>query len=60
MVQKQRSKNKKETYVIEIGPIFREALNQQRKSIAAQTRGIDDGSDYKAAELIGKKFLDLE
>ena len=60
MVQKQRAKDKKERYVIDVGPIFRKALDVQRKSISDVTRGVDNGSDYKAAELIGKKFLELE
>lgn len=59
MVQKQREKNKKETYTIQVGPLLMKALEEQKKGIAKVTYDSCKPSFYEAGEIVAKKFLGI-
>ena len=52
--------NKREEFVIKIGPLLRKVVNSQKESIKKATYGVDNSSDYVAGEIIAKKVLEHE
>ena len=54
----EKQNGKREQWDIKIGPLMKKALIKQRERIKEATYGIENSSDYKAAEIIAKKILD--
>lgn len=50
--------NKKESFVVKIGPILKEILDRQIQKIKKVTYDCVDSSYYEAGEIIGKKIND--
>lgn len=50
--------NKREEYVVKIGPLLKKALESQREKIKKALYNVDDSSDYTAGEIIAKKGFD--
>lgn len=51
---------KREEYVVKIGPLLRKALDNQKGIIKEVTYDCVNSSDYEAGEIIGKKYLGLK
>lgn len=57
MVDKKEEKEKRENFVVKIGPKLRLILNKQREQIKEATYNCVSPSDWEAGEIIAKKFL---
>ena len=55
MVQKQIP-NKREEYVVKIGPLLYKILLQQLESIKEVTYGVCKSSLYESGEIVAKKY----
>ncbi len=43
---------------VNVGPLFKEVLELQRKNIENETYGVCDSSDWEASEIIAKKITE--
>lgn len=50
-----KEKNKREEYVIKIGPLLKAVVDEQRRMIKEATYNICKSSDWEAGEIIAKK-----
>lgn len=50
--------NKRQEYIIKVGPLLRKIIDSQREKIRKALHDIDDSSDYTAGEIIAKKYID--
>jgi hypothetical protein len=58
MAQKQKP-NKREQYIVQIGPLLKKCLDDQLKSIKDVTYGSVKSSYYEAGEILAKKVLGM-
>jgi hypothetical protein len=58
MTQKQKN-DKREEFVVHIGPLMMKVLEQQKESIKEVTYDCTKPSYYEAAEVVAKKILGL-
>jgi hypothetical protein len=54
-MQKQKL-GKREVFVIQIGPLLKKVLDEQKESIKEVTYNVSKPSYYDAGEIIAKKF----
>ena len=47
------------SFVVRIGPLMKEALEEQKKIIKEVTYDVCNPSDFEAGEIIAKKFLKM-
>jgi len=56
MVEKKETK-KRESYIVEIGPLLKQILDAQKENIKKATFNCVNPSHYEAGEIIAKKVL---
>lgn len=56
MAEKEKKK-KRETYTVEIGPLLKKILDEQKENIKKATYGCIRSSHYEAGEIIAKKIM---
>ncbi len=50
-----KENNKKETFVVRIGPLLKQVLDEQMELIKKATYGVCEASHWEAGEIIAKK-----
>lgn len=53
----EKSKAKREEYVVRIGALLRGVLNKQKDKVKEVTYGCVPSSDYEAGEILAKKVI---
>lgn len=49
--------DKRENFVVKVGPLFRKVLDKQRDNIRKETYEVCDSSDWEAGEILAKKLI---
>ncbi len=51
-------KEKRKVFRINVSPLFKKVIEQQRKNIMDVTMGVCDSSEWEASEMIAKKIIE--
>jgi len=54
----EKTKKEKETYLVGIGPLLKEILDEQKENIKKATYECVEPSYYEAGEIVAKKIID--
>jgi len=53
---KMKEENRRESYVVKIGPLLKQVLDEQLRSIREATYDVCDSSYWEAGEIVAKKM----